>query len=121
LDCRDEVLVDCSGAHSQERSGDQVFDNKRSALLQLLSDVAAERTVVFCNTIDQCRRVENALLRQDRDHRMRKVLPYHGAIDAANRDSNLVEFCRPLLEQPAVLISTDRASRGMDFNKAHVS
>lgn len=115
--------MDCSGAHTQERSGDQVFDNKRSALLQLLSDVPAERTVVFCNTIDQCRRVENTLLRRQdhhRDHRARKVLPYHGAIDAATRDSNLVEFCRPLLEQPAVLISTDRASRGMDFNKAHV-
>ncbi|KAJ1432680.1 P-loop containing nucleoside triphosphate hydrolase protein [Ochromonadaceae sp. CCMP2298] len=51
---------------------------------------------------------------------MRSVHSYHGAVDAATRDANLIEFSRPLLTKPAILISTDRASRGMDFNKAHV-
>jgi len=115
-----EFLVDCSGPREQARSRDQVDENKRAALLKALDRAEAQRTVVFCNTIDQCRRVENILQRDDRRDKMRSVHSYHGAVDAATRDANLIEFSRPLLTKPAILISTDRASRGMDFNKAHV-
>jgi len=114
-------LIDCSGPRTQERSGDKVFDNKRSALLKALDQRSdAERTIVFCNTIDQCRRVENILRRDDRSSRMRSVYSYHGAIDGVTRERNIAEFSRILLQKPAILICTDRASRGMDFNKAHV-
>lgn len=116
----EEVLVDCSGPNAQRRSLAQVYDNKRSALLRALDASPAERTLVFCNSIEQCRRVENILHRDDRRGADRSVYSYHSAIDPATRAANLREFCRPLLSQPAVMISTDRASRGMDFQAAHV-
>ena len=115
-----ETLVDCSGPGVQARGIAQVYANKRKALVTALESSDAQRTVVFCNTIDQCRRVENALQRQDRQGRARQVLCYHSAIEAAAREANLVEFCRPKLKQPAVLVCTDRASRGMDFQSSPV-
>jgi ATP-dependent RNA helicase DDX18/HAS1 len=76
---------------------------------------------VFCNTIEQCRKVENILTRDDRNSRVRSVHVYHGAIDAQTRDENLYQFSRPLLTKPTILICTDRASRGIDFDSAHVN
>lgn len=116
----EERLIDCSGTKTQQRSRDQVFNNKRAALLSALEKTDAERTLVFCNTIEQCRKVENILIREDRGGRFRSVYSYHGAIDAKKRDENLREFSKVLLKKPAVMISTDRSSRGLDFNKAHV-
>lgn len=45
-----------------------MFENKKNALLKALELNAdtCERTIVFCNTIDQCRRVENILQREVR-------------------------------------------------------
>lgn len=120
----DEHIIDCSGQPGQKRSSHSVFENKRDALLQELHDPAnrhLRRTLIFCNTIEQCRRVENILQRDDRNEKDRIVYPYHSAVDMETRDRNLMKFCRPLLEKPVFLISTDRASRGMDFNRAHVS
>ena len=51
---------------------------------------------------------------------VRDVYAYHGAVDAASREKSVAEFSRPLLPRPAILVCTDRASRGMDFNKARV-
>lgn len=116
----EEVLVDCSGPATQERNAETSFENKRLALLRALEQTPADRTLVFCNTIPQCRQVENALQRADRNSRIRAVYSYHGAIDFATREKNINEFSRPLLKQPAVLICTDRASRGMDFDRASV-
>ena len=44
----------------------QVFENKRAALLKAieLNANSCERTIVFCNTIEQCRKVENILQRE---------------------------------------------------------
>jgi ATP-dependent RNA helicase DDX18/HAS1 len=99
----EEVLIDCSGPRMQTKSSDQVLENKKAALLKSLENFnnnnnACDRTIVFCNTIDQCRRVENILQREDRSGRTRTLLPYHGAIDAATRDNNIIEFSRPLLK-----------------------
>jgi ATP-dependent RNA helicase DDX18/HAS1 len=130
----EEVLVDCSGAPTQGRTLDDVLENKRRALLRAIADVpTARRTIVFCNTIEQCRRVENMLQRGSRkstsiagaETGVRAAVgystyAYHSAIDPATREANLREFSRPLLRQPAVLVCTDRASRGMDFSKAQV-
>lgn len=116
----EEVLIDCSGSKQQQRTIKEVFENKCSALMKVVSQSEAERTIVFCNTIEQCRRVENVMLRNDRNARVRSVYAYHGAIEATTREDNLWKFSRPLLRKPSVLICTDRASRGMDFNKAHV-
>ena len=42
------------------------------------------------------------------------VLPYHAAIDARLRPSNLQAFLAPPGAAPMALICTDRASRGLD-------
>jgi len=116
----EEVLIDCSGASTQEKTPETAFENKRLALLRSLEQTTTERTVVFCNTIAQCRKVENALQRADRQGRLRTVLPYHGAVDTDARADAMREFCRPLLKVPTVLVCTDRASRGIDFDRAQV-
>jgi len=116
----EETLIDCSGPSGQERNPETAFENKRLALVKALETAGAERTLVFCNSIDQCRRVENALKRLDRLERLRSVLAYHGAIDAKSREEHVVEFSRRLLKKPVVLVCTDRASRGMDFDRAPV-
>jgi ATP-dependent RNA helicase DDX18/HAS1 len=106
---------------NQEKNSETAFENKRLVLLRALEQTPTERTVIFCNTIAQCRKVENALQRVDRQSRLRVVYPYHGAIDAKTRSEHMTEFSRPLLKVPSVLVCTDRASRGMDFDKAQVS
>jgi ATP-dependent RNA helicase DDX18/HAS1 len=120
----EEILVDCSGPKDQVRTPASAFENKRLALLRALESAAPggadQRTLIFCNTIDQCRRVENALRRADRNEQVRAVLAYHGAIDTQQRQDNIREFSRGLLKQPVVLVCTDRASRGMDFDRARV-
>lgn len=119
----DETVIDCSGSKSQTRSYSNIFENKRKVLLELLDNTTnnknCERTIIFCNTIEQCRRVENILTRDDKKN-ARVVLPYHSALDTDVRENNLNEFSRLLLKKPVVLISTDRASRGMDFNTVQV-
>jgi len=115
----EETLIDCSGPPNQERNPETAFENKRLALLRAL-EIPAERTIVFCNSIDQCRRVENALQRVDRQERIRTVLAYHGAVDAESRETHVTDFSRQLLKKPVVLVCTDRASRGMDFDRAQV-
>lgn len=116
----EEVLIDCSGPPSQVKSAETAFENKRLALLRSLEQTESDRTLIFCNTIPQCRAVENALQRADRNNRLRSVYAYHSAIDFKTREDNLAEFAKPLLKLPVVLICTDRASRGMDFAKARV-
>ena len=39
-------------------------------------------TLVFCNTIEACRRVENALRRADRRGRAYRLWVYHSAVSA---------------------------------------
>jgi hypothetical protein len=48
------------------------------------------------------------------------VFAHHGAVDAATRQANLLAFSKPLLRKSAVLICTDRGSRGLDFDRAPV-
>lgn len=116
----EEVLIDCSAPRGQGDVIEIALENKRLALLKSLEQNESERTVIFCNTIYQCREVENILQRADRSQKIRLVLPYHGAIDAKEREMNMAEFSRPLLKLPVVFVCTDRASRGLDFDSAAV-
>ena len=126
-----EVLVDCSvrpslASNHQLLSKDglfeAVFENKKLAMLNALTmQVDVERTLIFCNTIQQCRNVENVIVRSDRHTRSHKVLAYHSAIDAKVRYENLALFSQKLTSVPLVMICTDRASRGIDFNSLNVS
>lgn len=116
-----EVLIDCSGPPSQKRTFESSFDNKREALMRALDEAQSERTLIFCNTIAQCRNVENALLRVDRQTRVRDVYVYHSAVGGDSRDDALDMFSKRLLHRPIVMICTDRASRGLDFDNIAVS
>jgi ATP-dependent RNA helicase DDX18/HAS1 len=116
----EEVILDCSGKRDQAQSLAAVLENKREALIRTLGENPSERTIVFCNTIEQCRRVENWLSREDRHNRVREVLPYHSAVDDRTREDNLRQFSKSLLKKPVVLLCTDRAARGMDFSRAIV-
>ena len=105
-----ERLVDCSSAE-----GGDGLALKTSALLRELAD--GEDALVFCNTIESCRRVENALRRAAPSLGGASVGAYHGAIAADARRANLAAFAAPKHANgaPRYLVCTDRASRGMDF------
>lgn len=89
------------------------------------------RSIVFCNTIESCRRVESLLKRRDKKERRYRVLAYHAAVEPDTRDRNLKEFMRPVGKDgpgpvregsmaayrrlPIILVCTDRLSRGLDL------
>ncbi|XP_077221517.1 DEA(D/H)-box RNA helicase family protein isoform X2 [Tasmannia lanceolata] len=117
----EEVLVDCSGGDGEERSPDTAFINKRSALLQLVEENPVPKTIVFCNKIETCRKVENVLKRFDRKGVRIQVLPFHAALAQDSRLANMKEFLDSQSKDSLFLICTDRASRGIDFtNVDHV-
>ncbi|KAL3354108.1 hypothetical protein AABB24_018655 [Solanum stoloniferum] len=112
----EEVLVDCSGDETAEKSPDTAFLNKKNALLQLMERSPVPKTIVFCNKIDSCRKVENALKRFDRKGFAIKILPFHAALDQESRLANMKEFRSSKVEDVSLfLVCTDRASRGIDF------
>lgn len=115
----DEELIDCSD-NGPTCGPDSILEIKKEALLRTLERSIADRIIIFCNSIEKCRFVENVLTRYDRNQRVREIYPYHAAIDQKSRESNLESFCKPLIKMPVVLICTDRASRGLDFNKVKV-
>lgn len=169
-----EQVIDCSGGDDiSEESGGK---RKAAALLQVLRAQESQRTVVFCNKIETCRKVENLLTRtarrsppsrtkapprgsanalasiirnNDSDRfeyddaegglygtaspqqddrgglasssgntaaKKWTVLPYHSAISPEQRQDNLLAFSQPPQsgDPPAVLVTTDRLSRGID-------
>ncbi|XP_031485802.1 DEAD-box ATP-dependent RNA helicase 50 [Nymphaea colorata] len=113
----EEVLVDCSGDDREEKNPETAFLNKRAALLRLIEDSPASRTIIFCNKIESCRKVENMLHRYDRKGSKLRVLPFHAAVAQESRMSNMKEFCSAQFQGSLFLICTDRASRGIDFQK----
>ncbi|KAJ8613137.1 hypothetical protein CTAYLR_004776 [Chrysophaeum taylorii] len=115
-----------------DRIDDPTFELKKRALFDSLSlgrpssegrlEVPT-RTLVFCNTIESCRRVENALYRADRRRALRTVYAYHSALEKDARKRALAAFIDPQLDltrDPTVLVCTDRASRGVDFGAVPV-
>lgn len=116
-----EQIIDCSGG--DEISEESGIQRKCAALLGSLQEQRRQRTIVFCNKIETCRKVENFLNRSmlvdDDDNgegegegegeRQRQrsdgaysspssggfaVLPYHAAIAPLVRDKNLAAFLR---------------------------
>ncbi|CAA6668843.1 unnamed protein product [Spirodela intermedia] len=117
----EEVLVDCSGKDGEEKTPETAFSNKRTALLQLVEQSPVRKTVIFCNKIETCRKVENLLKRFDRKEHRIKVLSFHAALEQESRLSNMKEFMSSQSADSLFLICTDRASRGIDFaNVDHV-
>ncbi|KAF8392757.1 hypothetical protein HHK36_023106 [Tetracentron sinense] len=112
----EEILVDCSGDDRTEKTPDTAFLNKKSALLQLAEESPVSKTIVFCNKIETCRKVENVLKRFDRKGLRIRVFPFHGALAQESRLANMKEFLNSQTKEDSLfLICTDRASRGIDF------
>ncbi|XP_028755689.1 DEAD-box ATP-dependent RNA helicase 50 [Neltuma alba] len=112
----EEVLVDCSGADGEEKSPDTAFLNKKTALLQIAEGSPVPKTIVFCNKIETCRKVENALKRFDRKEARVQVLPFHAAMTQELRLANMEKFTHSQSKEVSqFLVCTDRASRGIDF------
>lgn len=117
----EEVLLDCSGAEGEEKNPETAFLNKKAALLNLVEEAPVPKTIIFCNKIETCRKVENALRRVDRQQTRLKILPFHAALAQEQRLSNMQEFLKSESNESMFLICTDRASRGIDFaNVDHV-
>ncbi|CEM01514.1 unnamed protein product [Vitrella brassicaformis CCMP3155] len=116
----EEVLVDCSGPKDEAKNEFTAFERKRKALAGQLDKVVVPRTLIFCNSIENCRRVENALRRLDRGRKRFQVLPYHSGIDNERRREIFNAFTRENFLIPMVLVSTDQASRGVDFDQVEV-
>ena len=138
-----EHLVDVSVPSSSNRDLDMCFDMKAQQLLKALNQNRCQRTLVFCNTVETCRKVENLLNRKDRRGRLREVHSYHNAMTPEARNRNLQLFAHGRsgkrderrgggrrggrggkqadndgVEQ--ILVCTDRAARGVDFDAAPV-
>lgn len=116
----EEILIDCSG-EGEEKNPETAFSNKKTALLQLVEQNPVQKTLIFCNKIETCRKVENILKRFDRKGTNIFVLPFHAAVSQECRISSLEHFLDSQSEKALFLICTDRASRGLDIiNVDHV-
>ncbi|KAK3441927.1 hypothetical protein EUGRSUZ_B02191 [Eucalyptus grandis] len=104
------------GEEDSEKTSDTAFLNKKSALIQLAEESPVTKTIVFCNKIETCRKVENALKRIDRKGARTRVLPFHAVVSQELRQANMKEFAAsPSKDVSLFLVCTDRASRGIDF------
>lgn len=100
-------------------------DLKLSRLEQVLRRSRSKTTVVFCNTIDTCRRVENRLRKGDRKERGRIVRAVHQALRADSRQANIALLCGAgddahMDNRERVFVVTPRASAGLDMRVDHV-
>jgi superfamily II DNA/RNA helicase len=71
--------------------------------------------------VESCRKVENFLNRNDRKGALYNVGAYHGAMTASARTSQMKAFSSRGHERSQILVSTDRAGRGVDFDGAEVN
>ena len=108
-------LVDVSVPPENNRDKNACFKLKAAELMRSLRKNKSERTLVFCNTVDSCRDVENLLKRNDRRMKSYKVGCYHGALSPQKRNRDLASFSKADHEKDQILICTDRAARGVDF------
>lgn len=124
-----EHLVDVSVPPSENSNLDLCFEYKAKELMKSLRSNRCKRTLVFCNTVETCRMVENLIKRTDRRGRVFGVGAYHNAMTPEARRRNLSIFSKALDRElkggkkeavDHILICTDRAARGVDFDSAPV-
>uniref|UniRef100_A0A0G4HTM6 RNA helicase n=1 Tax=Chromera velia CCMP2878 TaxID=1169474 RepID=A0A0G4HTM6_9ALVE len=137
----EEVLIDCTEGRAGKDEklkwkshvvrGQVAVKRKREALMMQLRVWTPPRTVVFCNSIDNCRVVENYLNRYEgamtqssskkgEKEQQFTVLPHHSALETSQRKENLRQFCRENWVNPLVFVTTDQASRGIDFGQVPI-
>lgn len=117
-----EHLVDISVPARHNRDARFCFDVKAKQLLKALRQNRCRRTLIFCNTVESCRSVENLLKRTDRKGEIVQVGAYHNAMSPETRNKNLAIFAKrgDTENVDHVLVCTDRAARGVDFDAAPV-
>ena len=116
-----ENLVDVSVPAESNRDAEKCFDVKAKQLLKALRTNRCRRTLIFCNTVESCRSVENLLNRKDRRGQVYEVGAYHNAMTPSARNENLRRFATANdPDVDSVLICTDRAARGVDFDASPV-
>lgn len=121
-----ENLVDVSVPSHKNRDAAMCFDVKAKQLLKALRLNRCRRTLIFCNTVESCRNVENLLNRKDRRGQLFDVGAYHNAMTPEARNKSLERFAKGRYganeddNVDYVLICTDRAARGVDFDASPV-
>ena len=114
--------MDVSVPAQFNRDPRKCFEIKSEQLIKALRSQRCRRTLIFCNTVESCRRVENLLGRQDRQGQVYSVSAYHNAMTPETRNHNLGIFAHGKRGDQVdyILVCTDRAARGVDFDAAPV-
>ena len=131
----EHVLVDCTPLNLYEVEPEKrlslVMKHKIQALVWhlkrgVMRDEEDNRVIVFCNTIENCSRVHQALEEVNPDDprsgsKLWKLLVLHGLRDKKEYEANMALFSTekvPSVDffKRRIMICTDRLSRGMDFN-----
>ena len=152
-----EQIVDVSVGAKDNQNLKLCFAKKIESLSTSLRRNKCARTLIFCNTIESCRDVENFLVRNDRKGVLYNVNAYHGALPEKNLKRSLHQFQTGLVSKSRekknssgrgvrereregggkdkdkekenikerktidqILICTDRAARGVDFDEQPV-
>mmetsp|Transcript_7346 Transcript_7346/g.16647 ORF Transcript_7346/g.16647 Transcript_7346/m.16647 type:complete len:654 (-) Transcript_7346:34-1995(-) len=119
-----QTLVDVSVPADMNRDKNACFDIKVREMLKSLRARRCNKTLIFCNTVETCRSVENVLRRKDRKGRRNRVWAYHNALSAEVRLKNLQQFSSDEgsndVGVESILVCTDRAARGIDFDASPI-
>ena len=114
-----EHLIDVSVPSAYNRDEKLCLDIKAKQLFKALRQTRCRRTLVFCNTVESCRTVENLLNRKDRKGRIYEVAAYHNAMTPEARNHAIRIFAHGRQNDDNtdyILVCTDRAARGVDFD-----
>ena len=107
---RQPKTIQVEAQHSEHKIRQIFFEVNESERLHAVSSILAhyrpERTLVFCNTKQQCRDVVAVLQAQGLS-----ALALYGELEQRERDQVLVQFANCSC---SVLVATDVASRGLD-------
>ncbi|CAB9515653.1 dependent RNA helicase [Seminavis robusta] len=124
-----ERLIDVSVPPASSNADKLGLQVKAQQLLLTLRMTRCKRTLIFCNTVQSCRAVENVLKRSDRKRQKYDVRAYHNAMTPEARNRNLEIFSNAQQQRhnnnnkqdfDSILVCTDRAGRGVDFGAAPV-
>jgi ATP-dependent RNA helicase DbpA len=107
---RQPQTIQVEAQHSEHKIRQIFFEVIESERLHAVSSILAhyrpERTLVFCNTKQQCRDVVDVLQAQGLS-----ALALYGDLEQRERDQVLVQFAN---RSCSVLVATDVAARGLD-------
>ena len=118
-----QTLIDVSVPATSNRDARACFDIKVQEMLVALRGKRCSKTLIFCNTVETCRNVENVLRRKDRKNKRSKVWAYHNALSPEVRLKNLQLFSSSGNGEDgeeSILVCTDRAARGIDFDASPI-